>query len=108
MSQGTLTADFAYQRATGALPPQTRDVLMRWTATAYDETAHQHRPTAWLVDVPAWEMRVQLRRQGEHRGHGPPRDDGPRPIYVQAGVEGRGVIRGEEHQVFGMVELIWD
>jgi hypothetical protein len=46
-------------------------------------------------------MRVQLRRQGEHRGHGPPRDDGPRPIYVQAGVEGRGVIRGEEHQVFG-------
>ena len=46
-------------------------------------------------------MRVQLRRQGEHRGHGPPRDDGPRSIYVQAGVEGRGVIRGEEHQVFG-------
>ena len=30
VSQGTLTADFAYQQATGALPLQAHDVLMRW------------------------------------------------------------------------------
>ena len=108
VSQGTLTADFAYQQATEALPTQTRDVLVRWTATAHDETAQQHRPTAWLVDVPAWSLRVRLQRQGEHRGHGSPRDDGPRPIYVQAGVEGRGLIQGKEHRFFGMVELIRD
>ncbi|WP_103029382.1 hypothetical protein [Salinibacter altiplanensis] len=108
VSQGTLTADFAYQQATGALPGQTRDVLVRWTATAYDKRAQQHRPTAWLVDVPAWRMRVRLQRQGEHRGHGSPRDDGTRPVYVQAGVEGRGLLQGEAHQFFGMVELIRD
>ena len=101
-----VTADFAYQQATEALPPRTRNVLVRWTATAHDETAQQHRSTAWLVDVLAWEMRVQLRRRSEHRGHGSPRDDGTRPIYVQAGVEGRGLIRGEAHRVFGMVEHI--
>lgn len=72
MSQGTLTADFAYQHATEVLPAQSRDVLVRWTATAYDETARQHRPTAWLVDVPAWTMRVRVHRWGEHLG--------PRPV----------------------------
>lgn len=108
VSQGTLTSDFGYQQAAAALPAQTRDVLVRWTATRYDETAGRHSPTAWLVDVPGWSMRVSLRKQGEHRGHGPVQSDSTRPIYVQAGVEGRGIIRGEEHQFFGMVEHIRD
>jgi hypothetical protein len=83
-------------------------VFVCWTATEYDETGRQHRPTAWLVDVPTWSMRVQLDKRGEHRGHGDRRDDGTRPIYVQASVEGRGIVRGEEHRFFGMVEHIRD
>lgn len=108
VSQGTLTTDFAYQNATEALPQQTNDVLIRWTATAYDSTAGQHSPSAWLVDVPAWKMRVDLRKTGEHRGHGFPRSDGTRPIYIQAGVEGIGTINGQKHRFFGMVEHIRD
>lgn len=108
VSQGTLSDDFAYQHAADRLPAETDNVLVRWLATAYDEHAQQHSPTAWLVDVPAWDMRVRLKKKGEHRGHGDPRADGTRPIYVQASAEGRGLIRGEEHQFFGMVEHIRD
>jgi len=108
VSQGTLTEDFAYQQSTKALPRETHDVLVRWTATAYDSTAGQHTPTRWLVDVPAWQMRVQLRTTGEHRGHGPARSDGTRAIYVQAGVEGTGTVHGQKHRFFGMVEHIRD
>ncbi|MFB6232050.1 MAG: hypothetical protein ABEL04_12940 [Salinibacter sp.] len=108
VSQGSLTNDFGYQTATEVLPAQTRDVLVRWLATAYDDKADQHSPTTWLVDVPDWGLRVRLEKQGEHRGHGQPRADGTRPIYVQASVTGRGIVRGEEHQFFGMVEHIRD
>ena len=108
MSQGTLTPDFAYQNAVPALPAETDDVLIRWLATEPDSMAHMHSPTRWLVDVPAWQMRVRLRKTGEHRGHGAVWPDSTRPIYVQAGVEGQGLIRGEEHRVFGMVEHIRD
>jgi len=108
VSQGTLSSDFGYQAATETLPAETNDVFVQWLATAYDDTADQHSPTSWLVDVPDWELRVNLRKQGEHRGHGEPQSDGTRPIYVQASVEGRGIIRGEEHQFFGMVEHIRD
>jgi hypothetical protein len=108
ISQGTLTPDFAYQNAVPALPAETDDVLVRWLATEPDPTARMHSPTRWLVDVPAWRMCVRLRKTGEHRGHGPVRPDSTRPIYVQAGVQGRGLIRGEEHRFFGMVEHIRD
>jgi len=108
VSQGTLTEDFAYQKATETLPRETQDVLVRWTATSYDSTAGQHSPKRWLVDVPAWKMRVQLRKIGEHRGRGPARRDGTRPIYIQAGVEGTGMIQGEKRRFYGMVEHIRD
>lgn len=108
LSQGTLSPDFAYQRAVSSLPAETHDVLVRWLATEPDPKAHMHSPTRWLVDVPAWGMRVRLRKTGEHRGHGSSQKDGTRPIYVQATVQGRGLIRGEEHRFFGMVEHIRD
>lgn len=108
VSQGSLTNDFGYQAATEALPAQTRDVFVQWGATAYDDKANQHSPATWLVDVPDWKLRVKLEKQGEHRGHGAPRPDGTRPVYVQASVTGRGIIQGEEHQFFGMVEHIRD
>lgn len=108
VSQGSLTNDFGYQAAKETLPPQTRDVLVQWLATTYDDTAAQHSPTRWLVDVPDWELRVKLEKLGEHRGHGGPRADGTRPIYIQASVTGRGIVQGEEHQFFGMVEHIRD
>ena len=108
VSQGTLTSDFAYQQAVSSLPAQTRDVLIRWTATTPDSVAGLHTPRRWLVDVPAWEMRVALRKRGEHRGHGTERADGTRPIYVQATAVGHGLVQGEEHEFFGMVEHIRD
>lgn len=108
VSQGTLTGDFGYQHGVEHLPAETDDVLVRWLATEYDETGRQHSPTAWLVDVPAWDMRVRLKKEGEHRGHGDSRADGTRPIYVQASAEGPGLVHGEEHQFFGMVEHIRD
>jgi len=108
VSQGSLSDDFGYQAATDALPAQTRDVWVQWTATAYDDTADQHSPTAWLVDVPDWGLRVKLKKQGEHRGHGAPQADGTRPIYVQASASGPGIVQGEKHQFFGMVEHIRD
>lgn len=108
VSQGTLTPDFGYQQGVPDRPSATDDVLVRWVATERDPTGQMHRPTRWLVDVPSWGMRVRLRRRGEHRGHGPKRDDGTRPIYVQATVTGTGRILGRERDVFGMVELIRD
>lgn len=108
VSQGTLARDFAYQAVSDDLPAETDDVLVRWLATEYDETGRQHSPTAWLVDVPAWDMRVRLEKKGEHRGHGDEQDDGTRPIYVQASAEGPGLVDGEKHQFFGMVEHIRD
>jgi len=108
VSQGTLSSDFAYQTATDALPAETNDVLVRWTATSFDERGQQHSPTAWLVDVPDWGMRVKLQKQGEHRGHGERRADGTHPIYVQASGTGPGIVQGEEHQFFGMIEHIRD
>lgn len=108
VSQGTLTSDFAYQQAVPSLPSQTRDVMVRWTATTPDSLAGLHTPRRWLVDVPAWEMRVSLRKTGEHRGHGGERADGTRPIYVQATAVGPGIVQGEEQQFFGMVEHIRD
>lgn len=108
VSQGTLSPDFAYQHAMEGLPAEADDVLVRWLATEYDATGQQHSPTAWLVDVPAWDMRVRLKKKGEHRGHGDPRADGTRPIYVQASVEGPGLIQSQERQFFGMVEHIRD
>ncbi len=108
ISQGTLSPDFAYQNGSSALPTETDDVLIRWLATEPDPKAHMHSPTRWLVDVPAWQMRVRLRKTGEHRGHGSMRADSTRPIYVQASVQGRGLIRGEDRRFFGMVEHIRD
>jgi len=108
VSQGTLTSDLAYQQAVPSLPSQTRDVMVRWTATTRDSLAGLHTPRRWLVDVPAWEMRVALRKDGEHRGHGGERADGTRPIYVQATAVGPGIVQGEEQQFFGMVEHIRD
>jgi hypothetical protein len=83
-------------------------VLVRWLATEYDSTAQVHSPTRWLVDVPAWTMRVRLRSVGEHRGHGPDQADGTRPVYVLGTVEGEGILLGEQQEVFGLVELIQD
>jgi hypothetical protein len=108
VSQGTLTQDFAYQRAVEDRPASTNDVLVRWLATAYDSTAQVPSPTHWLVDVPAWTMRMRLRSTGEHRGHGPQRSDGTRPVYVLGTVEGEGILLGEQTEVFGLVELIQD
>lgn len=108
VSQGTLTQDFAYQRAVDGQPAATRDVLVRWLRTEPDSVARTHSPTRWLVDVPAWTTRVQLRKTGEHRGHGPERDDGTRPVYVFGTVTGEGMVFGERREVFGLVELIQD
>ena len=108
VSQGTVTSNFAYQQAVSSLPSQTRDVTVRWTATTPDSLAGLHTPHRWLVDVPAWELRVALRKAGEHRGHGDERADGTRPIYVQATAAGPGIVQGEAQPVFGLVEHIRD
>jgi len=106
VSQGTLTEDFAYQGVTGDLPGVTHDVLVRWLVTAYDSTAAQHSPTHWLVDVPAWAMRVRLTRRGEHRGHGDRQADGTRPVYALVSADGAGIVQGMRQPFMALVELI--
>lgn len=108
VSAGPLTEDFAYHLAAPDEAAVQHDVTIRWQRTVPDEFARWHAPAAWLVDVPAWDLRARLELTGEHRGHGPARSDGRRPIYAQIGVNGEASIAGVRQRVFGMVELIRD
>lgn len=108
VSAGTLTDDFGYHLDSDGQKQETDDVSIRWLKTRPDQTARQETPEAWLVDVPAWSVRIKLRLLGEHRGHGTPKRNGTRPIYRQIGVEGEGIVRGERRRFHGMVELIQD
>lgn len=107
VSQGTLTEDFAYRHGKAG-PEEVHDVEVRWLETQLDPKSGRHVPVRWLVDVPAWGLRTELLRLGEHRGHGPDRPSGPRPVYRQVSVAGEGRIDGARVEWFGMVEAIQD
>jgi hypothetical protein len=78
-----------------------------WLSTERDPATGRDTPTRWRVDVDAWDLHLELRRTGQHRGRGDaPAADGKPPLYEQIGVTGDGTVAGERVTVFGMVEHI--